>query len=325
MRRRAVCRLRRPRTRSCLVTCWASTQPTTKCTSSRFPSPLAAHYLNDASCCASVWFETSRLACRANWTAKEGAQLIENLYLGKVLGAGMQIRPPVASCLLSTSSQWMQLHRYKRCICMCVHGMHVDSCASMAEAVCGSHTNACKLDAEAVPLAKAVPLAAQHGQIYELKDGAGRIAPIVLKVLKSGALIGDIEREWEAGQRVSQLADENGNLPVSGRIEEEGRSVECFASCERLQRDDARKPSQKHTNKCTRHQGGPMAVPSRQLPADSDGAGHPGFCAILSRVGKLLEIYHLEILWKIWPRAASSAISVAVCHGEHICAAASHR
>ncbi len=120
-----------------------------------FVAPLAAHDLNDASCCASVWFETSRLACRANWTAKEGAQLIENLYLGKVLGAGMQIRPPVASCLLSLQVQWMQLHRYMRGICMCVHGMHVDSCASMAEAVCGSHTalltNACKLDAEAVP------------------------------------------------------------------------------------------------------------------------------------------------------------------------------
>jgi hypothetical protein len=55
---------------------------------------------------------------------------------------------------------------------------------------------------------------ALHGQIFELRDGAGRIAPIVLKVLKSGALIGDIEREWEAGQRVSQLADQDGNLPV---------------------------------------------------------------------------------------------------------------
>lgn len=54
----------------------------------------------------------------------------------------------------------------------------------------------------------------QHGQIFELRDGAGRIAPIVLKVLKSGALIGDIEREWEAGQKVSQLADRDGNLPV---------------------------------------------------------------------------------------------------------------
>lgn len=57
-------------------------------------------------------------------------------------------------------------------------------------------------------------LPAQHGQIFELRDGAGRIAPIVLKVLKSGALIGDIEREWEAGQKVSQLADKDGNLPV---------------------------------------------------------------------------------------------------------------
>lgn len=36
----------------------------------------------------------------------------------------------------------------------------------------------------------------------------------MLKVLKSGALIGDIEREWEAGQKVSQLADQGGNLPV---------------------------------------------------------------------------------------------------------------
>jgi hypothetical protein len=59
---------------------------------------------------------------------------------------------------------------------------------------------------------KHVPLL--HGQIFELRDGSGRIAPIVLKVLKSGALIGDIEREWEAGQKVSQLADQDGNLPV---------------------------------------------------------------------------------------------------------------
>lgn len=55
--------------------------------------------------------------------------------------------------------------------------------------------------------------AGMQGQIWELVDGQGRIAPIVLKVAKSAALIGNMEREWEAGQKVSQLADRNGNLP----------------------------------------------------------------------------------------------------------------
>lgn len=29
--------------------------------------------------------------CSANWAAKDGVELIDNLYLGEVLGAGMQI------------------------------------------------------------------------------------------------------------------------------------------------------------------------------------------------------------------------------------------
>jgi len=77
----------------------------------------------------------------SDWSAKDGQQLIPNLFLGKVLGAGMQ------------------------------------------------------------------------GQIFELKDGNGRLAPIVLKVAKSAALIGDMEREWEAGQKIANLADEDGSLP----------------------------------------------------------------------------------------------------------------
>ena len=46
-----------------------------------------------------------------------------------------------------------------------------------------------------------------------MKDRTGRIAPIVLKVVKKSALIGDMEREWDAGQKISQLADRDGNLP----------------------------------------------------------------------------------------------------------------
>lgn len=81
------------------------------------------------------------LLCSSDWSAKDGQQLIPNLFLGKVLGAGMQ------------------------------------------------------------------------GQIFELKDGNGRLAPIVLKVAKSAALIGDMEREWEAGQKIANLANEDGSLP----------------------------------------------------------------------------------------------------------------
>ena len=55
-------------------------------------------------------------------------------------------------------------------------------------------------------------LAAQ-GQIFELKDGAGTVAPIVLKAAKKAALISDLEREWGVGQKIATLADEHGNLP----------------------------------------------------------------------------------------------------------------
>lgn len=52
-----------------------------------------------------------------------------------------------------------------------------------------------------------------QGQIFELKDGAGTIAPIVLKAAKKAALISDLEREWNVGQKIATLADEHGNLP----------------------------------------------------------------------------------------------------------------
>lgn len=55
--------------------------------------------------------------------------------------------------------------------------------------------------------------AGMQGQIFELTDGKGHTAPIVLKVAKSAALIGDMEREWDAGQKITQLADQQGNLP----------------------------------------------------------------------------------------------------------------
>ena len=58
-----------------------------------------------------------------------------------------------------------------------------------------------------------VRLACAQGQIFELKDGAGIIAPIVLKAAKKAALISDLEREWGVGQKVATLADDNGNLP----------------------------------------------------------------------------------------------------------------
>jgi len=42
-------------------------------------------------------------------------------------------------------------------------------------------------------------------------DDEGRRASIVLKAAKSGALISDMEREWEAGVRVGTLAAPNGD------------------------------------------------------------------------------------------------------------------
>ena len=54
--------------------------------------------------------------------------------------------------------------------------------------------------------------AGMQGQIFELKDGNGRLAPIVVKVAKSAALIGDMEREWDAGQKIANLADKDGTL-----------------------------------------------------------------------------------------------------------------
>jgi hypothetical protein len=122
----------------------------------------------------------------ANWAAKDGVALIDNLFLGKVLGAGMQMSAASACHALTLLRTVVQLH-----MCTCEH-----ACTTCCAAA----------DMGLIP--------ALHGQIFELRDGTGRIAPIVLKVLKSGALIGDIEREWEAGQRVSQLADKDGNLPV---------------------------------------------------------------------------------------------------------------
>ncbi len=55
--------------------------------------------------------------------------------------------------------------------------------------------------------------AGMQGQIFELRDGNGRLAPIVVKVAKSAALIGDMEREWDAGQKIANMADREGTLP----------------------------------------------------------------------------------------------------------------
>lgn len=52
-----------------------------------------------------------------------------------------------------------------------------------------------------------------QGQIFELLDDNGTIAPIVLKAAKKGALISDLEREWGAGQAIAQLAGPDGDLP----------------------------------------------------------------------------------------------------------------
>lgn len=55
--------------------------------------------------------------------------------------------------------------------------------------------------------------AGMQGQIFELLDDSGTIAPIVLKAAKKGALISDLEREWGAGQKIAQLAGPDGDLP----------------------------------------------------------------------------------------------------------------
>jgi hypothetical protein len=46
-----------------------------------------------------------------------------------------------------------------------------------------------------------------HAQahVYELLDGQGRVAPIVLKAARQVALISDTQREWATGQRLAAL------------------------------------------------------------------------------------------------------------------------
>ena len=56
-------------------------------------------------------------------------------------------------------------------------------------------------------------LAVAQGKVYELTDRDGRVAAVVLKAAKAGALISNIQREWAVGQKVTSLQDEKGYLP----------------------------------------------------------------------------------------------------------------
>ncbi len=49
--------------------------------------------------------------------------------------------------------------------------------------------------------------------MYELWDKEGRLAPIVLKATRRGALISDNKREWAAGQRLGALGPGDAPLP----------------------------------------------------------------------------------------------------------------
>lgn len=51
-----------------------------------------------------------------------------------------------------------------------------------------------------------------QAHIFELKDSDGRIAPIVLKASRKVALISESEREWETGRRLSELANDDGEV-----------------------------------------------------------------------------------------------------------------
>ena len=51
-------------------------------------------------------------------------------------------------------------------------------------------------------------------------DDNGTIAPIVLKAAKKAALISDLEREWNAGQKVASLAGPDGDLPGFMKVEQ---------------------------------------------------------------------------------------------------------
>ena len=131
--------------------------------------------------------------------AREGAQLIGGLHLGKALGQGFQVR----------------------CVCYILieHPAVRKINNSFDELTC-------------------LALALAQGVIFELVDANGRRAPIgeaaakldttalvicfggcgaclraVLKAAKSAALISDMEREWNAGVRVGALALPNGELP----------------------------------------------------------------------------------------------------------------
>lgn len=44
-----------------------------------------------------------------------------------------------------------------------------------------------------------------QAHVYELLDGQGRVAPIVLKAARQVALISDTQREWATGQRLAAL------------------------------------------------------------------------------------------------------------------------
>ena len=61
-----------------------------------------------------------------------------------------------------------------------------------------------------------------QGQIFELLDDSGTIAPIVLKAAKRAALISDLEREWGVGQKIASLAGPDGELPGFMKVLSQG-------------------------------------------------------------------------------------------------------
>lgn len=52
-----------------------------------------------------------------------------------------------------------------------------------------------------------------QAHVYELRDKEGRLAPIVLKATRRGALISDNKREWATGQRLGALGPGDAPLP----------------------------------------------------------------------------------------------------------------
>ncbi|KAK9811650.1 hypothetical protein WJX72_007662 [[Myrmecia] bisecta] len=59
---------------------------------------------------------------------------------------------------------------------------------------------------------KALGLGMQGG-VYELLDASGHVAPVVLKVCHQGALLADLEREWEVGRILNDMTKPELALP----------------------------------------------------------------------------------------------------------------